>query len=74
MTFIEAISGALATYTQARRDAKAKRELTSDPWSPETIKRIAEDYGYSWRIIRIDGTIIEFTKPVNDAEAVSPSW
>ena len=74
MTFIEAISGALATYAQARRDAKAKKALVEDPFSPELIKRIADEYGYNWRIVRMNGDVIEFTKPVNEAEANMPSW
>ena len=74
MTFIEAISGALATYAQARRDAKAKKALVEDPFSPELIKRIADEYGYTWRIVRLNGDVIEFTKPVNDAESTTPSW
>jgi hypothetical protein len=74
LTFIEAISGALATYAQARRDAKAKKALTHDPFTADTIKRIADDYGYNWRIIRMNGDVIEFTKPIKEAEATMPSW
>ena len=74
MTFIEAISGALSNYARARRDEKAKRILTQDPFSPELIKRIADEYGYNWRIIRMNGEVIEFTKPISDAEATLPSW
>jgi hypothetical protein len=73
VTFIEAISGALSTYTKARRDSKAKKVLVHDPFSPELIKRIAEEYGYNWRIIRINGDVIEFTKPRNEEEE-RPSW
>jgi hypothetical protein len=74
LTFIEAISRALADYSKARRDAKAKKALVVDPFTPELIKRIADEYGYNWRIIRHDGEIIEFTKPINDAESTTPSW
>ena len=74
MTFIEAISRALADYTKARRDAKAKKALAVDPFTPELIKRIADEYGYHWRIIRATGDVIEFTKPINDAESITPSW
>ena len=74
MTLIGAISGALAEYERARRDAKAKKALVEDPFSPELIKRIADEYGYNWRIIRMNGDVIEFTKPISDAEATLPSW
>ena len=74
MTFLEAIAGALANYSQARRDAALKKTLTTGELTPETIARIAEEYGYSWRIVRINGDVIEFTKPADMSERENPSW
>ena len=74
MTFLEAIAGALSTYARARRDAAIKKSLTAGEITPETIARIAEDYGYSWRIVRLNGDVIEFTKPADMSERENPSW
>ena len=50
---------------EAREEGRRQRYyqvISSEPFTLDLVRKIAKDYGYSFRIVNVDGKVLEFPK------------
>jgi len=60
---------------ESRAQGRAERYfqvISSEPFTLDLVKKIAKDYGYSFRIVNVDGKVLEFPKIGQGGYAENP--